>query len=125
MRIRWAAVGLLAVSVIARAQAPTAWRDPSPHRVAYLTIHGARLQLLDWGGSGGLLLLIHGWGSNAHVFDDLAPRLIDRYHVVALTLRGFGESDTVPRTYSLARYANDLRAALDTFHVRQATIAAH
>src|SRR3954463_9561974 len=125
MRTRWVAVGLLAVSAIARAQMPAEWRDPSPHRVAFLTINGARLHLLDWGRRGELLLLIHGWGSNAHVFDDLAPRLVDRYHVVGLTLRGFGESDTVSSNYSLARYAADVRTVLDSLHVSHATIAAH
>lgn len=101
------------------------WHDPSPHRAGFLVINGARLHYLDWGGQGRFLLLIHGWGSNAHVFDDLAPQLTDRYHVVALTLRGFGESDTVPSDYSLARYAADLRATLDSFHVDRATVAAH
>lgn len=107
------------------AQTATPWRDPSPHRTAYLIVDGARLHYLDWGGHGPLLLFIHGWGSNAHVFDDLAPRLTDRYHVVALTLRGFGQSDTVPRDYSLARYAADVRAVLDSLHTRRASIAAH
>jgi pimeloyl-ACP methyl ester carboxylesterase len=70
-------------------------------------------------------LLLHGWNSNAHVFDDLAPQLTDRYHVVGVTLRGFGESDSVPSTYSLARYADDVRATLDRFQAQRATVAAH
>jgi pimeloyl-ACP methyl ester carboxylesterase len=90
-----------------------------------VSINGARLHYLDWGGHGPVLLLVHGWNSNAHVFDDLAPRLTDRYRVVGLTLRGFGESDTVPNNYSLARYADDLRVLLDSLHFRRATIAAH
>ena len=106
-----------------RAQAP--WRDASPHRAGRLVVDRAHLHYLDWGGRGPFLLLIHGWNSNAHVFDDLAPRLTDRYHVVALTLRGFGESDSVPSTYSLARYADDVRATLDRFHAQRATLAAH
>jgi pimeloyl-ACP methyl ester carboxylesterase len=125
MRLRWLLVSFLAAATIARAQSAGAWRDPSPHAVRYLTINGARLHLLDWGGRGDLLLLIHGWGSNAHIFDDLAPRLVDRYHVVGLTLRGFGEADTVPSDYSLARYAGDVRAVLDSLHAGRATIAAH
>jgi pimeloyl-ACP methyl ester carboxylesterase len=119
-------LGILALAAsAAHAAAQAAWHDPSPHRSDFLTVDGARLHFLDWGGRGPLLLLVHGWGSNAHVFDDLAPRLTDRYHVVALTLRGFGQSDTVPRAYSLADYARDLRATLDAFSARRATIAAH
>jgi len=110
---------------VGRASGQEPWRDTSPHRVGFLTVNGARLHYLDWGGHGGTLLLLHGWGSNAHVFDDLAPRLTSRYHVVALTLRGFGESDTVPRTYTLTRYADDLRAALDSLRIAHAVVAAH
>lgn len=124
---RW----LIIVPVVALAvqeapvRAQAAWRDPSPHRVGAVVVPGAHLHYLDWGGRGPLLLLIHGWNSNAHVFDDLAPRLVDRYHVVGLTLRGFGESDSVPSNYSLARYADDVRATLDRFRAQRATIAAH
>jgi pimeloyl-ACP methyl ester carboxylesterase len=125
MRIRSAIAALFTISASVGAQTPGAWHDRSPHRVGYLSINGARLHSLDWGGRGEVLLLIHGWGSNAHIYDDLAPRLIDRYHVVALTLRGFGESDPVPNTYSLARYAADVRAVLDSMHVARATVAAH
>jgi non-heme chloroperoxidase len=118
---------LIGALILHGAQRPaqTAWHDPSPHRSGFLVINGARLHYLDWGGRGPFLLLIHGWSSNAHVFDDLAPRLTDRYRVVALTLRGFGASDTVPRNYSLARYAEDLRATLDSLRIQRATVAAH
>ena len=123
--LRTVALALIPALLSAPSSAQTAWHDPSPHRVGFLSINGARLHYLDWGGHGPVLLLIHGWNSNAHVFDDLAPRLTDRYRVVGLTLRGFGESDTVPGSYSLARYADDLRVLLDSLRVQRATIAAH
>jgi non-heme chloroperoxidase len=118
---------LFAAAVIAAASvhAQSPWRDASPHRAGFLVVDNARLHYLDWGGRGPLLLLVHGWNSNAHVFDDLAPRLTDRYHVVGLTLRGFGESDSAPSPYTLARYAEDVRATLDSLHAPRATIAAH
>jgi pimeloyl-ACP methyl ester carboxylesterase len=103
----------------------SAWRDPSPHRVGYLSINGTRLQYLDWGGQGPPLVLIHGWGSNAHTFDDLAPRLVERHRVVGLTLGGFGQSDSVPSTYSLDRYADDLVGAFDSLGIQSATVVAH
>jgi hypothetical protein len=50
------------------------WRDPSPHKSSLVTVdNGVELEVLDWGGSGRALLLMHGGGGSAHVFDDMAP----------------------------------------------------
>ena len=35
------------------AQQSTGWRDPSPHKIQFVTVdENARLEVLDWGGSG-------------------------------------------------------------------------
>ena len=102
-----------------------AWRDPSAHRVGFVVVHGTRLEYLDWGGHGPPLVLVHGWGSNAHVFDDLAPRLVQRYHVIGLTLAGFGQSDSASSDYSLNRLGDDVIAVLDSLGLKRATVAAH
>ena len=113
-------------------QAPGSWRDASPHAVRFVTVDGARLHVLDWGGrgdvaKGDVLVLLHGYASNAHVFDDLAPRFTDRFRVLALTERGFGESGAGGdrSRYSLDGAAEDLRAVLDSLHVGRAVLAAH
>ena len=46
---------------------------------------GVRLEVLDWGGSGGPLVLLAGGGDTAHVFDDFAPKLTSSFHVALLT----------------------------------------
>jgi pimeloyl-ACP methyl ester carboxylesterase len=38
-------------------------------------------------------LLLHGFPGPSHMFRDLIPRLVDRFHVVAPDLPGFGQSD--------------------------------
>ncbi|CAN5911536.1 hypothetical protein BH11GEM1_BH11GEM1_16370 [soil metagenome] len=48
-------------------------------------MNGACLEVVDFGGVGPLLMFLPGYGNGAHIFDDLAPNFIDRYHVVALT----------------------------------------
>jgi hypothetical protein len=52
------------------AQTPTTpasqdnWQDPSKHKVQFVTVeNGARLEVLDWGGSGGRWFCWPGWGS--------------------------------------------------------------
>jgi Predicted hydrolases or acyltransferases (alpha/beta hydrolase superfamily) len=111
---------------------PGAWRDASPHGVRFVQVAGARLHLLDWGGHGDVargevLVFLHGYNSDAHVFDDLAPRFTDRFRVLAITERGFGESGAEGDAgrYSLDGAADDLRAVLDSVGVSRVVLAAH
>lgn len=43
-------------------------------------------------GSGRDLVLLHGWGTDARVFDELAPALGQRFRVHAVNLPGYGSS---------------------------------
>ena len=54
------------------------WSDLSPHRTGFVAANGIRLNYLDWGGSGPVLILIHGLRNNPHFFDDFAPAFTDR-----------------------------------------------
>ena len=41
------------------AQEPAVWRDPSPHRLQFVSVEpNVRLEVLDWGGSGRPLILL-------------------------------------------------------------------
>lgn len=46
------------------------------------------------GGSGSTVLLVHGWPETWWAFRALIPRLAESHHVVAVDLRGFGDSGT-------------------------------
>jgi pimeloyl-ACP methyl ester carboxylesterase len=43
------------------------------------------------------LLLLHGFPSASHMFRDLIPLLVDRFHMIAPDLPGFGKSDMTRR----------------------------
>jgi pimeloyl-ACP methyl ester carboxylesterase len=120
-------IALVCLGTAIRAQDTTAsaTTDPSSHTVRDFRIDGVRLQYLDWGGSGPLLVLLHGWNSTAHIFDDLAPRFADRFHVIALTQRGFGESESPNGGYSLARYADDVAGLIRHLGADRAHVAGH
>ena len=62
--------------------------DTSPHTEHVVEVNGVKLEYLDWGGPGEVLILLHGSGDNPHVFDDLAPAFMDRFHVIAYARRG-------------------------------------
>ena len=81
----------------------------------FQNISGLRLHYLDYGGADRPpLLCLHGLSGNAHNFDYLAPHLTSRFHVLALDVRGRGDSAWgPPADYNAAVYVRDLAALLD------------
>ena len=80
---------------------PTAPTDRSPHTSGFVKAGEVKLHYLDWGGEGATLLFIAGSGDNAHAFDELAPEFTDRFRVLALTRRGYGQSDRPDTGYDV------------------------
>jgi pimeloyl-ACP methyl ester carboxylesterase len=107
---------------LAACRKPATWSDPAPHKSAFVTANGIRLHYLDWGGSGPALILIHGYGDNPHVFDDLAPAFTDRFRVVAYARRGHGRSDA-KGPYDTATLTEDLRGLMDGLGIAKAHLA--
>lgn len=96
----------------------TVWKDGSPHTESTVVAHGVRLELLDWGGSGPPLVLVHGLGDSPHIWDDLAPRLAANFHVVAYGRRGHAASEKTGPYDNLTLTA-DLLALLDSLHFQR------
>jgi pimeloyl-ACP methyl ester carboxylesterase len=99
--------------------------DGTIHRERVVAANDACLELLDFGGRGRLLLFLPGFGNNAHIFDDLAPTFIDRYHVVALTPRGFPPSSAPPTGYTIAQLTDDVATVMDSLGESSAILAGH
>jgi non-heme chloroperoxidase len=104
----------------------SAWRDSSPHRSGFVPVGGGvELHYLDWGGTGPTIVFLAGQGNTAHAFDDFAPRFTDRFHVVALTRRGFGESSHPAGGYDTRQLVEDIRAAIDRLHLGRVILIGH
>lgn len=100
-------------------QAGTAWRDPSPHQVRFVTVDSSvRLEVLDWGGAGRPILFV-GCYLTGHVYDDIAPKLTDQFHVYAVTRRGVGASDRPATGYDPRRRADDIREVIDAIGMQR------
>jgi esterase len=80
-----------------------------------VTANGLRLHYLEWGApEAPAIVCLHGYTSSAEAFNALARRLADRFHVVAMDVRGHGESEWSPRqAYEYADQAADLAAFTD------------
>lgn len=127
----WTAVGGQGAAIsrplaFSRPTAATAWRDSSAHQVRFVTVErNVRLEVLDFGGTGRPVVLLAGLGNNAHVFDQLAPKLTDRYHVYAITRRGFAPSSVPTSGYRSDSLADDVLAVLDSLHLARPVLVGH
>jgi pimeloyl-ACP methyl ester carboxylesterase len=90
----------------------------------FVTISGLQLHYLDHGPQGKPpLVCIHGLTGNAHNFDALAPHLTSRYHVIAIDVRGRGDSGWGPGVdYAPLTYVNDLTGLLDALALTRVTL---
>ena len=108
------------------AQEAPDWRDPSSHRVQFVTVDdNVRLEVLDWGGTGRPLVLLAALGNTAHVYDDFAPKLTANYHVYGITRRGFGASSVPAAGYDADRMGDDIVAVLDSLKLTRPVLAGH
>ncbi|TMK28608.1 MAG: alpha/beta hydrolase [Alphaproteobacteria bacterium] len=81
----------------------------------HLTINGLRLRYLEWGRPDALpVICVHGYTSSAEAFNALARRIQDRAHIIAMDVRGHGESAwSQDDAYQYADQAGDLAALVD------------
>ena len=73
----------------------------------WVTVDGLNFHYRDWGGSGQLLLLLHGLASTCHIWDMVAPILAQNHRVVALDQRGHGETDKPSYGFDFASVTQD------------------
>jgi pimeloyl-ACP methyl ester carboxylesterase len=111
-----------AAKINSSSEAPS---DKSPHKSAFVTANGIRMNYLDWGGTGDFLILLAGLGNDAHVFDEIAPSFTDKYHVIGLTRRGFGETERPASGYDTATRVEDIRAFMDAMKITRAHLVGH
>ena len=100
-------------------------RDKSPHKSAFVTANGIKMNYLDWGGTGEVIIMLTGFGNDAHIFDEIAPSFSDKFHVIGLTRRGFGETDRPTSGYDTTTRVEDVRAFMDAQKITRATLIGH
>jgi pimeloyl-ACP methyl ester carboxylesterase len=86
---------------------------------------GAKLEVLDWGGSGEAMVLLTGSGDNAHVFDYFAFQFTDFFHVIGITRRGWLPSSQPKTGYDVATRAGDDIKVLTALGIKKAVFVGH
>ncbi len=96
--------------------------DLSPPASRHVEGPDGALHLLDWGGDGPPALLLHGGALTARTWDYVALGLRADFRLIALDLRGHGDSHWA-ETYPLAAYVADVLAVVDQLGVAPCHLA--
>jgi pimeloyl-ACP methyl ester carboxylesterase len=92
-----------------------------PHE---LTLHGHQVTYRT-AGSGPVLLLLHGIANSSQTWERVAPRLSERFTLIAPDLLGHGESATPRGDYSLGAHAAGVRDLLTALGIEHVTVVGH
>lgn len=87
---------------------------------------GLPLHLLEWSEQGVPFLLLHGFGNEAHIYDDFAPHVAPYYRTLALDLRGHGDSGHDPQQrYDYEYHVADLERATEALGIERLVLLGH
>ncbi len=105
----------------------SAHQSQDEHASRYIKVNGLQLHYLDYGRADKTTMLcVHGGAAHAHWFDSVAPLLNDGYHVMALDLRGHGDSDWASvEHYTHQDYVDDIAQVIETLNLRDVVLVGH
>ncbi len=87
---------------------------------------GLSVHLLEWSRQGVPMLLLHGFGNEAHVWDDFAPVVAPHYRVIAMDHRGHGDSDRDPQgRYGYDALVRDAEAVAEELAIDRLVLVGH
>lgn len=111
-----------------RDQPPLCLVDNSLGTHSYVKIKGVKFHYVEAGDkSKPLVLLLHGFPDCWLSWREQIPRLAEHYRVVAIDLKGFGDSDKPfnKRSYKVEILINELKQFVLTFGVKTCSIIGH
>lgn len=93
----------------------------------YIMVNELRLHYLEWDAKKKpVMLLLHGTGDDAHIWQDFALFAARDFRVIALDQRGHGKSDWArPAAYSCKDYVGDLSAVIKGLKLTKIILIGH
>jgi pimeloyl-ACP methyl ester carboxylesterase len=90
----------------------------------YASLNGLDIHYLEWGAADQpAMLLLHGIARVAHTFDHVAPHFAGRYRVIAVDMRGHGDSGwDAQGAYLVEDYARDIEALVERLGLRDIVV---
>jgi alpha-beta hydrolase superfamily lysophospholipase len=94
-----------------------------PRRTVLLS-DGAHLSLIDVG-EGRPIVILPAWTNSAAEYARLIQELSSSHRVIAVDMRGHGQSDRTEHGYRIGRFTADLRAVLSALELDDVTLVGH
>lgn len=125
----WVVPGVLKVPMVYRRTPAVTLHMLRPVRDLYIDVAaGVKDEVVDWGGSGGPMVLLAGQGVTARGWRPILPDLVTKYHVYSITRRGYGNSSKPAATaqnYSAERLGQDVLVILDKLQIEKPILVGH
>jgi pimeloyl-ACP methyl ester carboxylesterase len=118
------AASLCAMLLFALAAAAAVKPYPAAFTARDMPVTGGT-QYVRSGGTGPVVLLLHGFGDTGDMWQPLADVLVKDHRVIVPDLRGMGLSSHPEGGYEKTAQARDLAAILDALHVGQVQLVTH
>ncbi len=90
----------------------------------FTTINGLKVNYRE-AGQGELVCLLHGWGANIELFDNIINVIAQKYHVVAPDLPGFGKSQEPPEVWTVDDFADFVTEFIKQFKADKVILLGH
>lgn len=90
----------------------------------YAEVNGTTLHYVE-GGNGNPLLLLPGWPQTWWAFHKIMPSLAEKYHVIAVDIRGMGSSSAAEKGYDKKNMAKDVLELTKALGYDKVAIAGH
>ncbi|RWB51147.1 alpha/beta hydrolase [Mesorhizobium sp.] len=102
----------------------TAGGIPAGFRSQSADVNGVRIHYVI-SGKGSPILLVHGWPEDWHEWSKMMPLLATKHTLIAVDLRGFGESQIASSGYDRKTLAEDLFQLMTRLDYFRATVVGH
>ena len=101
--------------------------DVEVAQLKFVELDGYRMAYREWGPltATDALVLIHGITSSSLSWIRVAPRLAARSRVIAVDLKGHGDSDRPPTGYRIADQAHEVAGLCATLGLQRVTLIGH
>ena len=87
---------------------------------------GNQIHCLEWSSEGVPMLLLHGFGNEAHIWDDFATAVAPYYRTIAMDHRGHGDSDWgAEGQYDYDSMVRDVEAVTAELGIERLVIVGH
>jgi pimeloyl-ACP methyl ester carboxylesterase len=122
----WAAIALWGPLGLGPGSTPAQESQPQPAvESKFANANGARLHYLLQSGQGDPVVLLHGFGQSSQMWRPLMRELAEDHTVVAVDLRGAGQSDAPEEGYGKASMARDVHELMRVLQLGKLSIVGH